>query len=404
MPPWRWGLFATLLLLAAAAYVVFTLERSLPGPSVVGAPASATFTGPHRALAWPGQGQAAAGVQGVGLIASHGSQRPTPIASVAKIMTAYIVLRDHPLQGGADGPQITVTSADAGVYQADKAAGQSVVAVQPGESLSLRQALQGLLLPSGNNIATLLARWNAGSQGAFIAKMNGQARALGLSHTHYTDPSGLQAGTTSTATDQVHLAMRALEIPAFREIVAMPEVTLPVAGRQFNVNGMLGKDGIVGVKTGSTSQAGGCFVFAAHQVVGGRTVTVVGAILHQLATRAQPSIIEGAFHASTTLLASVHHTLVTRQVVHRGQTLASIKSSWADSIAVTAVKSVSLVGWPGLPIRNTIATVSHPALPIKAGENVGVAVFASGEQRARVRLVASRGLSQPSLTWRLTHP
>ncbi len=397
-------MFATLLLLAATAYVVFTLERSLPAPSVVPTPASVAFTGPHRALAWPGQGQAAVGLEGVGLIASHGSHRPTPIASVAKIMTAYMVLRDHPLRGGTDGPQITVTSADVGVYQADKAAGQSVVAVQPGEPLSLRQALQGLLLPSGNNIATLLARWDAGSQGAFIAKMNGEAGALGLSHTHYTDPSGLQAGTTSTATDQVHLAMRALEIPAFREIVAMPEVTLPVAGRQFNVNGMLGKDGIVGVKTGSTSQAGGCFVFAAHQVVGGRTVTVVGAVLHQLATPAQPSIIEGAFHASTTLLASVRHILVTRQVVDRGQSLASIKSSWADPIAVPAVRSVSLVGWPGLPIRNTIATVSHPAVPIKAGQNVGVAVFASGEQRAQVRLVASRGLSQPSLTWRLTHP
>lgn len=397
-------MFAALLALVVVAYVVFALERSVPAPSVVPMPVSSAFVGPRPALAWPAQGQAAAGVQGVGLIASHDSGRPTPIASVAKMMTAYVVLRDHHLGNGADGPQITVSPADVGAYQADKAAGQSVVAVQAGEPLSLRQALEGLLLPSGNNIASLLARWDAGSQGAFVAKMNAQARALGLSHTHYTDPSGLQPGTTSTATEQVHLAMVALGIPAFRQIVAMPEVTLPVAGRQFNVNGMLGRDGIVGVKTGSTSQAGGCFVFAAHDVVGGHTVTIVGTVLHQLATPAQPSIIEAAFHASTTLLASVRHVLVTRRVVHRGQTLASIKSSWASPLAVTAVRSVSLVGWAGLPIRHTIATVSHPAVPIKAGQDMGAAVFAAGAQRAEVRLLSSGSLSKPSLTWRLTHP
>jgi serine-type D-Ala-D-Ala carboxypeptidase (penicillin-binding protein 5/6) len=81
------------------------------------------------------------------------------------------------LHGGVGGPQITVTPADVAVYRADAAAGQSVVAVRAGERLTERQALEGLLLPSGNNVATLLAR--SGSERAFVAKMNASARALG---------------------------------------------------------------------------------------------------------------------------------------------------------------------------------------------------------------------------------
>lgn len=104
--------------------------------------------------------------------------------------------------------------ADVAVDRADRAAGQSVVTVVTGERLTERQALEGLLLPSGNNIATLLARWDAGSEAAFVAKLNAQARALGLTHTRYADASGEQAGTVSTAGDEVRLAMLALEVPA----------------------------------------------------------------------------------------------------------------------------------------------------------------------------------------------
>lgn len=399
-----WGVLAGLAVLAAVGYVIVSLERAVPTATILPAPLSGAFRGPRPAVAWPGQGEAAVGVEGVGLIGVHGSGRPTSIASVAKVMSAYLVLGDHPLRIGASGPGITVRPADVAVYRTDKAAGQSVVAVQVGERLSERQALEGLLLPSGNNIATLLARWDAGSEAAFVARMNAQARTLGLAHTHYAEPSGVQAGTVSTASDQVRLGMLALEVPVFRQIVAMPEVTLPVAGRQFNVDALLGRDGIVGVKTGSTSHAGGCFVFAAHQRLAGRTVTLVGAVLHQLSTRGQPSTIEASFHASTTLLASTHHPLMTVHVVRRGATVAWVHSPWADPVPVRAAGSISVFGWRGLPIETRVATVPHAAVPMKAGQGVGTAFVVAGQQHARVRLVTSRPLPKPSLVWRLTHP
>jgi D-alanyl-D-alanine carboxypeptidase (penicillin-binding protein 5/6) len=392
-----------LVVLVALAYVVATLLRAVPQATTVAAPISGAFAGRGPVLAWPGQGEAAVGVEGVGLIRTHGSSRPVPIASVAKVMTAYLVLRDHPLRRDAGGPQIRVTSADMAVYRTDQATGQSVVAVRAGERLTERQALEGLLLPSGDNIATLLARWDAGSEAAFVGKMNALARALGLTHTRYTDASGVQARTISTAGDQVRLAIVALKLRVFRQIVAMTQVTLPVAGRQYNVDGLLGRDGIVGVKTGSTSRAGGCFVFAAHERLAGRSVTVVGAVLHQLATRTQPSIIEAAFDASTDLLASTRHHLLKLHVVRRGATLAWVKTAWSDRVAVRAAGSASLVGWPGLPIRASIVS-RHLAAPLNAGQGVGTAVVTAGEQRVRVRLVVSRAVPGASLAWRLTHP
>jgi D-alanyl-D-alanine carboxypeptidase (penicillin-binding protein 5/6) len=392
------------LLLLVAAYAVAMLLRGVPDAAVAATQRTEAFPGTRVALTWPARGEAAVGVEGVGLTGAHGSSRPTPIASIAKVMTAYLVLRNHPLRRDRTGPLITVHPTDVAVYRADRASGQSVLDVQAGERLTERQALEGLLLPSGNNVATLLARWDAGSQRAFVARMNALARALGLAHTHYADASGARAATVSTAADQVRLAMLALRVRAFRQIVAMPQVNLPVAGRQYNVDALLGKDGIVGVKTGSTSQAGGCFVFAADGRVAGRPVTVVGAVFHQLATGAQPSILAQVFHATTSLLASARRGLARRQVVRRGSTLAYVTTPWGDRVAVEASRSVSFLGWSRLPIHLTVTPDHRLAAPLTAGETIGTALVSAGEQSARVGLVVSRAVPGPSLGWRLSNP
>lgn len=400
---WKWAAPA-LLVAAAVAYVVFALVRGAPAATVVPAARPATIPDGPPKLAWPSQGQAAAAVQGIGLMSTHNSEQPTPIASLAKIMTAYLVLRDHPLRAGENGPHITVSPSDVAVYQADVAAGQSVVTVTAGEVLSERQALEGLLLPSGNNLATMLARWDAGSETAFVSKMNAEARTLDLTRTSYADASGADPATVSSAGDQVRLTQVALTVPAFAHIVSMPSATLPVAGQEANLDALLGQNGIVGVKTGSTSEAGGCFVFAARERVGTRRVTIVGAVLHQLAPGGLPNLIKAAFRATIPLLTSIRRVLVASPVVRQGATLAQVKTSWASPVAVSAAGTVTLVGWPGLPVHTTIAAPTHPAVPIAAGQDLGSAVLAAGDQRAHVRLLASKALAKPSLGWRVTHP
>jgi serine-type D-Ala-D-Ala carboxypeptidase (penicillin-binding protein 5/6) len=229
---------------------------------------------------WPADGQAAVQI-GQSQVHAGPNQHVAAIASVAKVMTAYLVLRDHPLQAGEDGPTITLTDAD--VFDTDRRHRQeeSVVPVVAGEQLTERQALQALLLPSANNIAAVLARWDAGSVERFVVRMNATGRSLGMNRTHYTDPSGYDDATVSTAADQMRIVDRAMRLPVFASIVATPSATLPVAGTVHNTNTLLGHNGFVGVKTGSDNAAGGCFAFRAIRWIDGKRTTSTGVVLGQ---------------------------------------------------------------------------------------------------------------------------
>ncbi len=230
---------------------------------------------------WPAYGQAAFIRTGQAHIQAGPNQHAAPIASVAKVMTAYLVLQDHPLRLGQDGPTIRLTDDD--VADTDRRRGQheSIVSVAAGERLSERQALQALLIPSANNIAAVLARWDAGSEDRFVVRMNATARSLGMTHTRYTDPSGYDDGTMSTAADQVRVLDRAMRLPVFASIVATPSVWLPVAGIVRNTDTLLGYNGFVGVKTGSDDAAGGCFAFRAIRWIHGKRTTITGVVLGQ---------------------------------------------------------------------------------------------------------------------------
>jgi D-alanyl-D-alanine carboxypeptidase (penicillin-binding protein 5/6) len=177
------------------------------------------------------------------------------------------------------------------------------VAVRAGEQLTERQLLEALLIPSGNNIAQMLAAQVAGSQTRFLAEMNAEARALGMDHTFYTDPSGFDPSTVSTAADQLRVFQRAMGFPVFRQIVSMPSVTLPVAGTLTNYNPLIA-EGYAG-KTGSDSAAGGCLAFFTHVTVGGRGLTAVGVVLGQGEGSDTSAILAAAGSAAKQLVESV---------------------------------------------------------------------------------------------------
>jgi D-alanyl-D-alanine carboxypeptidase (penicillin-binding protein 5/6) len=234
-----------------------------------------------RSIVWPACGQAAFVQTGQSQIQTGPNQHAAPIASLAKVMTAYLVLRGHPLQVGQDGRTVTLTDVD--VADTDRRAGQdqSVVSISAGEQLTELRALQALLLPSANNVAAVLARWDAGSLDRFVARMNAIARSLGMTHTYHTDPSGYDDATVSTAADQVRLVDRNMRLPVFATIVAAPTATLPVAGTVANTDTLLGQDGFVGVKAGSDAAAGGCFAFRVLRWIDGKWTTITGVVLGQ---------------------------------------------------------------------------------------------------------------------------
>ena len=312
-----------------------------------------TVPGGAPALPWPARGQAYVEVEGVGRLGSSGPvDTPAPIASVTKTMTAYQVLLDHPLGPTDDGPTITVSQAlfDASRSMSDDESG---IELRVGEQLTLRQALEGMLLPSAGNMARLLATWDAGSVHAFVGRMNARARALGMDHTSYADPAGIDSHSESTAPDQIKLGEKVLENPTLAGIVDMKAARVPVAGTVVNTNHLLGLDGDLGIKTGSTSEAGGCLLFAVRTTVGGEPVTMVGAVLGQ---PGEPwTILANAENASRALIEAAEQSLVAVTVAHAGQAVAVERRRGHADLALDAANDVTVVGWPSLAYKVSVS-------------------------------------------------
>jgi D-alanyl-D-alanine carboxypeptidase (penicillin-binding protein 5/6) len=318
------------LLLAATATAAARHLLNGKGPAIAHKDRSAYVP----AARWPQQGEAAF-VLGRGRPTASPSERPVPIASLAKVMTAYLTLKRFPLSGAQNGFTTTVTEAQARAEVQDADQDQSDVAVQAGEQLTERQLLAALLIPSGNNIAQMLAAQVAGSQTRFLADMNAQARALGMEHTIYTDPSGFDPGTVSTAADQLRVFRQAMRFAVFRRIVSMASVTLPVAGTLTNFNPLIA-EGYAG-KTGSDSAAGGCLAFFTSVTVGGRRLTAVGVVMGQ-----------GQGNDTSPLLAAA------------GEAAQQLVEPFAPGIRVSTTPLPAVAGGPGGDAR------SHAHLPLLA--------------------------------------
>jgi D-alanyl-D-alanine carboxypeptidase (penicillin-binding protein 5/6) len=229
---------------------------------------------------WPRRGQGAY-VLGNGQPAGSPHQEPVPIASVAKVMTAYVMLKHYPLRASDSGRRFVVDQDDVVDTETRRRESQSVVDVRVGEQLTEREALMAMLLPSANNIAVLVARQVAGSVASFVEEMNRTARALGMSHTTYTDPSGYDDGTVSTALDQLRLALVVAKDETLADMMATRTYWLPVAGEVTNTNVLLGHDGFVGMKTGSDDAAGGCLMFRAVRPTKSGNRSLIGVVLGQ---------------------------------------------------------------------------------------------------------------------------
>jgi D-alanyl-D-alanine carboxypeptidase (penicillin-binding protein 5/6) len=252
---------------------------------------------------WPRHGQGAYVLDG-GRPAASPHQRRVPIASVAKVMTAYVVLKHYPLRAGENGPLFTVSQDDVVDTDARRRGGQSVVDVRAGEQLTERDALMAILLPSANNVSLLVARQVSGSIPAFVAEMNRTARVLGMSHTTYTDPSGYDDGTVSTALDQLRLAQVVARDETLAAMMATRSYRLPVAGEVTNTNALLGHDGFVGMKTGSHEAAGGCLMFRAVWSTGSGDREVIGVVLGQRGD----DLIDAGLSAAAQLVARLRRT------------------------------------------------------------------------------------------------
>ncbi|MFE9766074.1 serine hydrolase [Streptomyces sp. NPDC005808] len=401
----RVKIWTPLVLLLAVVFAVVQAVRPLPATALtLTADATYTFEGGTLDLPWPGQGQSAIEVEGVGSLGTDGKQTAAPIASVAKIMTAYVILQDHPLKGNEGGEKITV---DQQAEDESKNVDESTAAMTKGQQFTERQMLQLLMIPSGNNAARLLARWDSDSK-AFVGKMNDAAKKLGMTNTTYTDPSGLEKTTVSTATDQLKLAKEVMQNPVFADIVGMASATIPgLDGTIYNNNDLLVKQvGVTGLKTGSSTPAGGNLVWAATKTVNGKTQTVYGAVLGQNAGTGKVwDSLQLALTNSQKLIDKVQQSLTSATVVKKGDVVGYVDDQLGGQTPVVATKDMTAVGWPGLKTKLAIGTAGGDTVPHsgKAGTVVGELTVGDGSDHAVAIPVALQSdLAEPGFGAKLT--
>ncbi|MGW1837914.1 D-alanyl-D-alanine carboxypeptidase [Streptomyces sp. NPDC002067] len=401
----RFKIWTPLVILLAIIFVVVQSVRPLPDPALaLGESTAFTFKGGRLSMPWPGQGQSAAEVVGVGSLGTSGPQKPVPTASVAKVMTAYVILRDHPLKKGEKGESITI---DAKAAADSKNKDESRVPLQEGQKFSEVQMLQMLMIPSGNNAARQLARWDSGSEEAFVKKMNAAAGKLGMTKTTYTDPSGLAKTTVSTAVDQLKLAGEVMKNDAFRAVVATENVQIDgLPERLFNNNSLLTTMPYVvrGIKTGSSTPAGGAFMWAAYRTVGGKDQLLLGVTMDQRTSSSDPNAhLKLALDNSAKIITAAREALVADTVVKKGQVVGYVDDGLGGETPVVATKDLTAVGWPGMKATFTIdgggKTVPHEA---KAGTKVGVLTVGSGDSTQRVPVALAEDLTEPTFGAKLT--
>jgi serine-type D-Ala-D-Ala carboxypeptidase (penicillin-binding protein 5/6) len=385
------------LLLFVVALAAVNYFRPIPAATASTAlRPSEVIPGSPPQLPWPSRGEAAVGVQGLGLLASSGTEQAIPAASVTKVMAALIVLEDSKLQLDQTGPVLTMSDTDVQSYQNDLKGQQSVVPVEVGEQLTLLQVLEGMLIPSANNLAETAARWDAGSVDAFVTKMNNRASALHLAHTKFGDVSGASPASVSTPSDLVSLGIVAMQNPVFARIVAMGQVDLPVAGTRYNVDAALGRDGIIGMKTGSGLNTGANFLFAANVTADGHTIVVYGCVMGQ-------ATLDAAFASSRQLIRSMSSALHVKRVIERHQTVGTFTTAWGEQSDIVSLFDVDLVEWPGMVLRQQMVvkplTVEQP---LPSGTRTGAVHLMLGDYDVQVALATGNPLYPPGRLWRLT--
>ncbi|MGA5446120.1 D-alanyl-D-alanine carboxypeptidase [Streptomyces umbrinus] len=366
----RVKIWTPLVLLLAVVFAVVQAVRPLPTPTLaLTADESYAFEGNKVSLPWPGEGQGWMDVNGIGTVDKFGEQKPVAIGSVAKAMTAYVILKEHPLKPGEDGAKIPV-DAKAETEGGYDAQGESTLnTVKEGDTLTEKDAIAAIMIPSANNIARLLARWDSnGSEEAFVKKMNDAAKDLGMTNTTYTDPSGLKETTVSSAEDQVKLGNELVRMQALVDITKLPTWVDPSGKKWDNYNRLVPYNNAIGIKTGSTTKAGGNLLFAATQEVGGENVIVVGAVLGQH----KPPIIDTVNAVSKEAMIAAQEALTSRKILKKGDVVGYVDDGLGGHTPVVATKDVSAVGWAGQTVKLKLGedgtTIPNEA---KAGTKVG---------------------------------
>ncbi len=314
------------------------------------------------------------------VLVSHAGQRELPIASTTKLMTAYVAMKDLPLD----------KIVRAQPYEAEY--GESLMGLRTGQRVSVRDLIYGLILLSGNDAAHTLAVDAAGSEKRFVAQMNRYAAALGLSHTHYANPVGLdEKGNYSSALDLMTLTRRLLQEPAFAKIADSRSAVLRSVHprrRIESINELLEMaPWVTGVKTGHT--------FGAQYVLVGsgqrRGVSLISVVIGTWTD-------EERFDDSLELLEWGFGQYSHRRPIRAGQDLADPEIRYSGGQLPLRAERTLVVGMRrGQHLDVRVAAPHEVEGPLRRGEKLGrVTVFVDGRRVGGVALRSGRSIPKAS--------
>jgi D-alanyl-D-alanine carboxypeptidase (penicillin-binding protein 5/6) len=311
---------------------------------------------------------------------SHAAARSLPVASTTKLMTAYVAMRELPLD------KIVRAAPYRPIY------GESLLGLRTGQRISVRDLLYGLILRSGNDAAYDLALAAGGSLPRFVAEMNRRAAALGLADTHYANPVGLdQPGNYSSARDLTTLTRHLMRIPAFAEIAGSRSATLRSLRpprRISTINELLlMAPWVTGVKTGHTFDAAYVLVGSGRRKGVELIAAAVGA----------PSD-EARYSDNLELLEYGFSQYRRRTPIHAGQDVADPSIRYAGGeLPLRAADSVAVGLRRGQRLSVDIRAPAEVEGPLGRGAVLGAAtVFVDGRRAASVPLRAGRAIPAAS--------
>lgn len=275
-------LYATLivLLLLLGGYGITSFNKDTSAPSANPVLSQSALLKDVQ-LAWPAVGQAAVGSVEDGLLSRSSDTQGRSTASMAKVIAALAIMEKQPFDLGQGGLTISITRDDIANMNTYVAEDGSVLPLLIGTKLTQYQAMQRMLLKSDNTMADILTERIFGSQEAYILYANNMLQRRGLSRTVVADASGFNPKTVSTPSEMVSIGIAAVKNPVIAEIVSQQQAKISGLRAPIeNTNQLLGTDGVVGIKTGTTDEAGSCLLFAARYTdKNEKEKTIVGVIM-----------------------------------------------------------------------------------------------------------------------------
>jgi D-alanyl-D-alanine carboxypeptidase (penicillin-binding protein 5/6) len=315
------------------------------------------------------------------VLTSHAGNTELPIASTTKLMTAYVAMAEMPL-----GKIVRAQP-----YQPEY--GESLMGLRAGEPISVRDLLYGLILRSGNDAAHTLAIAAAGSEQRFVAEMNRYAAALGLSHTHYANPIGLdEKGNYSSALDLMTLTRRLLAKPAFAKIADSRSAVLRSVHPQRRIATinelLLMAPWVTGAKTGHTF--GALYVLVGSGRRDG--VSLISAVVGTWTD-------EERFDDSLALLEWGFSQYRRRLPIRRGQDFADPEIRYSGGeLPLRAERSLEVGLRRGQQLELRVSAPDEVQGPIQRGARLGRAVVLVDARRfGSVGLRAGRAVPKASL-------